>query len=77
MKSSAPTAADLQMTHRLRQDIGSFVRTGKVPSWKQYPQTTVALADAGEALEIAGDYHAGACSFWEGHGFFRFSWAGN
>jgi hypothetical protein len=77
MNGAEPSAADVKLTHRLRRDIGSFVRTGSIEAWKTYPQTTMTIGDGGEVAEVAGDYHPEACRFWESHGFFNFSWAGN
>jgi carboxylesterase type B len=77
MAGARPSAADAALTRRLRRDLGEFVRTGEVSAWKKYPAVTMELGDAGELREIAGDYHAEACAFWEGNGFFNYSWAGN
>ena len=43
----------------------------------RYPSVgTMVLGDAGAADVQQGDYHTGACAFWE-PGFFNYSWAGN
>ena len=47
-----------------------------VPGWAEYPQAMMVLGDAGAVQEVAGDYHAEACGFWEPR-FFNYSWAGN
>eukprot|EP00937_MAST-01D_sp_MAST-1D-sp2_P003111 g3111.t1 len=77
MAGAAPTAADGQLTRRLRADIGEFVRTGAIAAWRQYPGATMELGAAGAVRRLAGDYHAEACAFWESHGFWKYSWAGN
>ena len=71
-----PTGADESLTRRLRADISSFVRTGAIKSWAAYP-ATVLLGDGGAVTNISVAYHAKACGFWESHGFWKYSWAGN
>ena len=77
MGGIAPTAADTKLTQTLRKAIGSFIRTGEIESWQAYPEATMVVGDAGAVREIAGDYHAEQCEFWETHGFWKYSWAGN
>ena len=80
INGARPTAADARLTRRLREDIGAFVRSGAMPStWKTYPEATMEIAALGVVREIEGgvDYHCEACAFWEHHGFFKYSWAGN
>ena len=77
MGGITPTAADNKLTQALRKAIGSFIRTGEIESWQAYPEATMVVGDAGAVREIAGDYHAEQCEFWETHGFWKYSWAGN
>ena len=71
-----PTADDLKLTQKLREEIGVFVRTGKCPDWEEFPRVTMALGHAGQATKFLGSYHVEACRFWEPR-FFNYSWAGN
>ena len=72
-----PTAADRALTRSLRADIGAFVRDGTIATWNAYPEATMEIGAKGVVRRVGGDYRAEACSFWESHGFFNYSWAGN
>lgn len=71
-----PTAADRALTRSLRADMGAFVRDGTIGAWTQYP-STMEIGAYGAVSHLGGDYRAEACAFWESHGFFNYSWAGN
>ena len=54
----------------------SMVASLRSPLFRYPSVGTMVLGDAGAADVQKGDYHTGACAFWE-PGFFNYSWAGN
>lgn len=66
-----------QILTSITNKLQAFVHHGVIPSWESYPRATMDIGNEGAVQPIARDYHGRACGFWESHGFFNYSWAGN
>ncbi|XP_045197770.2 para-nitrobenzyl esterase-like isoform X2 [Mercenaria mercenaria] len=68
-----PTDFNIEWQRNVKQEVMTFVRTGKPStfSWKPFPFVTASLSHTTEAITA---YHPVQCDFWLKNGFFDYAW---